>query len=796
MTEFEIRSRSFFFRGIVLLAFAVLATQLWKLQVVQRDVYTELADANRFRLSQVLASRGVIYDRNGELLVRNRPAYDVTIVPAYLPDGATNEAKVLARLSELLNLPITTQIEHMAGYNDGYFHAIMHHQYNRQLSQQIINPRSRQYKNAPLGIRDAVNQNRYYAPFLPVTIAKDVDPIIVSKLEEERLDLPGVIIDIKPSRDYTYGKLLGPILGYTGPIPSEQFDSYKALGYGLTDIVGLAGLEIKYEAWLHGIKGLESVEVNANGQKVRTIDQLIKIQPGHNLRLTIDVKLQEVATQVLQEMLDQEESKQGVAIAMNPQNGEILAMVSLPSFDNNIFSRGVTPRELSLLSEDTWTPLINHAIGGVYPPGSTFKIIPATGALQEKTVTPEMTFLDEGILYLPNQFFPDNKKMAQPFFCWLRKGHGEVDLIHALAYSCNVYFYQIGGGYPPNEYEGLGWKRIGNYARMFGLGKTTGIDLPGEADGLVPDPTWKRLNFAEQWLTGDTYNMSVGQGFVLATPLQMINAYAAIANGGTLYRPYLVKEILDEQSKVVKVNQPEVIGHLEVEPKFLQLVQQGLRMVIEDEAGTARKKFDVPGVVASGKTGTAEFCDDYPQCIGYDGRVQTEHGWFLSYAPSYNPKIVTAVFVYGGGEGVDTAVPVNNKILRYYFGIKDEEQSLPKSKSKKAITSTLPLSETLFTAEFLGTDSWPQTGASVSGFVLNEKGAGIKGVSVDMVANGQVVAQVLSNEKGRFDYIELDDQIARSWEFRLSNYPTKPKLQLEIANGLHYLVEFQATVAY
>ncbi len=788
MTEFQIRLRSYIFRSMVVLAFMVLAMQLWRLQVVQRDVYTELADANRFLLIQVLASRGVIYDRNGNLVARNRPAYDVTIVPAYLPDGATAEAKVLARLSELLDLPITTQIEPMVGYNDGYFHAIMHHQYHRQLQQQIINPRSRQYKNVPLGIRDAVNQNRYYAPFLPVTIAKDVDPLIISKLEEERLDLPGVIIDIRPSRDYVYGKLLGPILGYTGPIPSEQFDRYKALGYELTDIVGLAGLEIKYEDWLHGIKGLESIERDANGQKVRTIDQLIKIRPGHNLRLTIDTKLQEATTKALQEMLNQEESKQGVAIAMDPRNGQILAMVSLPSFDNNIFSRGITPRELSLLTTDSSTPLINHAIGGLYPPGSTFKVIPAAGALQERTVTPEMTFLDEGILYLPNQFFPDNKKMAQPFFCWLRKGHGEVDLVHALAYSCNVYFYQVGGGYWPNEYEGLGWKRLGKYAKMFGLGKATGIDLPGEADGLVPDPTWKRLNFAEQWLTGDTYNMSVGQGFVLATPLQMVNAYAAIANGGTLYRPYLVKDMLNETGQVVKTIEPEVIGHLEVEPKFLDLVKQGLRMVIEDEAGTAHKKFDVPGVIVSGKTGTAEFCDEYPQCIGYDGRVQTQHGWFMSYAPSDRPEIVTGVFVYGGGEGVDTAVPVNNKILRHYFGIKDEQ---PLPKSTKKITNTVPLSETLFVARFLGTDSWPQEGAGVSGFVLNQHGQGLRNIEVQAVANGQVVARVLSDEKGRFDYIGLNGRLTPNWEFRLTNYPTNPNLKLNIVNGLWYLLEFQ-----
>jgi penicillin-binding protein 2 len=247
MTEFQIRVRSNIFRGVVLIVFIIVAAQLWNLQVVQGERYSQLADANRFRLIQVPASRGVMYDRNGELLVRNRPVYDVIIIPAYLPEDPTAEAKVFARLSELLDLPITTQVETTQSRNNGYFQAITHHQYNRQLKRQIFNPRSRQFARSPQGIRDAANQNRIYAPFLPITVAGDVDPMIVAKIEEERLDLPGVLVEVSPSRDYLYGPFTSHMLGYTGPIPAEQFEQYDVKGYGLTDEIGLAGLETEYE---------------------------------------------------------------------------------------------------------------------------------------------------------------------------------------------------------------------------------------------------------------------------------------------------------------------------------------------------------------------------------------------------------------------------------------------------------------------------------------------------------------------------------------------------------------------
>jgi penicillin-binding protein 2 len=352
----------------------------------------------------------------------------------------------------------------------------------------------------------------------------------------------------------------------------------------------------------------------------------------------------------------------------------------------------------------------------------------------------------------------------------------------------------VGGGYYPAEYEGLGLERMGKYAEMFGLGSPTGVDLPGEARGLVPNQKWKRLNYAETWLTGDTYNMSIGQGFVLATPLQMLNAFAAIANNGVLYKPHLVKEILDADDKVVQVIEPEKIRQLEVEPQFIQLVQEGLRDVIAWEAGTAYDEFDVPGIIASGKTGTAEYCDRYPQCLDRDGRVKTSHAWFASYAPSNDPEIVTIVFVYGGGEGSLVAIPVTNKILRHYFKVEDEEtQPEEAPETEESVPSFQP--ETTFTARLLGADSWGGEGANISGFVLDATGKGVADISIDLLVNSEVMTQTISGQSGQFDFTLPDPTATRAWQVRLSNYADTLPLQLDVAKGTRYLVEFEANAA-
>jgi penicillin-binding protein 2 len=308
----------------------------------------------------------------------------------------------------------------------------------------------------------------------------------------------------------------------------------------------------------------------------------------------------------------------------------------------------------------------------MFPPGSTFKIVVAAAGLEEKVMSADTRLHCSGILWLPNRFYPEDPSLAQPFYCWVHHDyhgeHGSVAIVGALGQSCDIYFYQIGGGYR-DRFEGLGEERLGYYAELFGFGARTGIELPGEAPGLVPTVKWKRVNYSESWVTGDTYNMSIGQGFVLATPLQVLNAAATVANGGTVYRPQVVREVIDGAGSVVQAFAPDVIRHLSVSDKSIGIVQQGMRAAVAG-AGATAWMMDVPGVAVAGKTGTAEFFIDRNKDGIPDrdrkGNLPT-HAWFTAYAPYENPEIALVVFVFGGGEGSATAVPIANEILDYYF---------------------------------------------------------------------------------------------------------------------------------
>ncbi len=788
MTDYQVKLRLVIFRGLVVVAFAFLAVRTWHLQATKGEEYRLLADRNRFRTVTLEAPRGVMYDRNGTQLVRNRSVFNVTLIPAFLPDDETARAQVFVRLSELLDIPITTARgpgDAKALREPGPFRVSRDEPpWQRQTGDGIGGLGA----PSPKGIRDMVDAVDLIAPYRPITLKKDVDPITISLLEEESIHLPGVFVETLAIRDYPNGELNSQIIGYTGPIPEAEVKEFEAKGYAANDWVGLTGLELEYEEVLHGTKGLEVIEVDVSGRKIRTVSDPIPAKTGHNLRLTIDLDLQEAVAEALERGIRETPRRAGVAIAMDPRNGQILAMVSLPTYDNNLFAGGISARDYIALSRDKRRPLVNHAISGLYPPGSTYKIIPATGALQDGVVTPETIFIDQGVLWLPNKYFPDDPKLAQPFYCWYREGHGRVNFIVGIAESCDVYFYQIAGGYEPAGFEGLGLDRLVYYSELFGLGSPTGIDLPGEAAGLVPTVKWKRYNYAETWVTGDTYNMGIGQGFVLATPLQILNATAAIANGGLLYRPYLVQEILDAEGNVVETHQPEVIRDLldEVAPENLAQVQLGLEAVVAWGTG---KELDVPGVPAAGKTGTAEFCDSYPSCIDRNGRVTTSHAWFTAYAPARDPEIAVIVFVYGGGEGSTVALPIAGEILRYYFGLEPEE------KEDELVSGEQegPLSaETSFTSRLLGTDGWSGGGASVNGYVLNADGAPMPGVAVNVLAGEEQVAQVVSGTTGQFDFNSIDPARVRRWQLTLADYPNAPALVLDAENGFRYMVEFQA----
>ncbi len=643
--DLGLKRRLWAFRGIVILVLLIFALQMWRLQIVEGERYQVLADRNRFRLVPIEAARGVIYDRNGRILVQNIPSFSVTIIPAYLPEDEQEEMAIFSRLSALLGIPANTATASVGPFS----------------------PRR--------GIKEIVDEARDTAPYRPITIKTNVDRDTVFIIEEEHLDLPGVLIEIDPIRQYPSRELMSHIMGYMGPIPGEQAEAYAERGYDPNnDRVGLTGVELTFEEELHGSKGYKYVEVDVAGREVRAVGDPQAPTPGHNLILTIDLDLQQFTEDVLRRGMEGAGSESGVALVMNPQTGEILSFVSLPSYDNNLFANGISQEDWAWLTEDPGKPLVNHAISGQYPPGSAFKMVPAAAALEEGVINRRTTLNCQGTLWLPNKYFPDDPELAQPFYCWIHKygqGHGSFNIIQAIAQSCDIFFYQITGGF--KEFQGLGLERLSEYAHSFGLGQPTGIDLPGEASGLVPTEKWKRINYGESWATGDTYNLAIGQGFILLTPLQLLNVTAAVANGGTLYRPQIIYQVTDAEGQVIRPFAPEVLRQVPVSEENLAIVREGLRAAVEWGTGLGA---NLEGVAVAGKTGTAE----YPgPPVDDEGHLPT-HAWFTAFAPVEEPEIALIVFVAGGGEGTATAVPIAAEILRYYFGL-PEPQPTPTPES-------------------------------------------------------------------------------------------------------------------
>jgi penicillin-binding protein 2 len=631
------------FRIFVIVSFAVLALQTWQLQIVQGGAYLEKADRNRFRLQSLDAPRGVIYDRDGRLLAGNVPSFTVSIVPADLPEE--DEDRIFQRLSSLLEIPISARDPEASGPGNvdwRYLAEDEDYQPEAQLKELVAVGRA--------------------SPFSPVRVKTNVSRDAAFIIEEQRLDLPGVIVQIEPLRQYISSTLFAHITGYVGHIPEQELDTYvnRVDGdYDPNDVVGLTGVELTYESQLRGRKGQRHVEVDVTGRELQTIGAPVEPVPGHNLVLAIDAELQTIVSEALEAGLRAADSDSGVAIAMDPRTGEILAMVSLPSYDANLFVGGIAEEDYQMLHDDPRHPLVNHAISGQYPPGSTFKIVTATAGLEEGVVTRNSLLFCPGTIWIPHRFAPDNPELAQPFNCWLKTGHRSISMVEAIAQSCDIYFGLLGGGY--GEFEGLGQEALHTYGQYYGLGLPTGIDLPGETAGLVPDETWKRLTYGETWVTGDTYNAAIGQGFILTTPLQMLNATATVANGGNLYRPTVVREITNFNGSLVRPFTPHLIRKVPVSPETIETVREGMRGAVTH--GTAWEA-NLAGVAVAGKTGTAE----YPGKRDWQGNLPT-HAWFTAFAPFDDPAIALIVFVEGGGEGSIVAVPIAAEILAQYFGL-------------------------------------------------------------------------------------------------------------------------------
>jgi len=667
-------TRLILLRLITILIFAVLAGQLAILQFIRGANYQETATYNRIRVLRSEGARGVIYDRDGRMLARNTARFGIALIPASLPDDADYEIsqqKRLAVYKELLQIIDEAQaaVQQDDTDTEAEFDPV---------SSALIVGESNPPPPEVLTIEEIdalVAQREAGSAFQPVLVAENLPREVALRVEEQRYRLPGVELQLDTMRDYPSGSDFSHVLGYMGPIPQETQNIYREKGYNADAWVGWAGLESTFEDVLRGVPGVRIIEVDVNGREKAVIGEERIAQPGQNLILSLDEELQQAMIEAMQRQIKPNRSHSAVAVAIDPRNGFVRGMVSLPSYDNNIFADGITTEEYRTISEAPGNPLINHAISGIYPPGSTFKMVPAAAGLQEKVITARTLLNAPGIIYVPNRNFPDNPLLAQPFVCWIYKSdgyHGDINVVQALGESCDIFFYKLGGGWYATEFDGLGVETLAEYATEFGFGEPTGIDLPAEHGGLIPDPKWKRIAKGERWVTGDTYNMSIGQGDVLSTPLQIAQMTAVVANDGSLYRPQLIEAVTDSESRLVQRMQPDLIQQIPVDSKHLATVRQGMWMAINWEHGTA-KNVALPDVTVAGKTGTAEFFDpDIPR----DGRGNLPtHAWFTAYAPYEDPEIVVTVFVFNGGEGSEVAAPIAKDILRSYFDIKNRDEA-------------------------------------------------------------------------------------------------------------------------
>lgn len=584
----------------------VLLIRLVWLQLIRGADYRLTADANRIAVVTVPASRGIIYDRTGQALVRNEPNFVATVTPINLPDpDQAAYVSVLTTIATAVDIPLD------------------------QLQLQVADHAARYYSQ-PLVVKE----------FIPHDQALD---LIV-----ELKDVPGVEIIAQAARHYLQPEYYAPIIGYLGRISPEDLAAELSVDYDLSDHIGKTGLESTYETVLRGDKGSVSKEITASGQAVNTIAEEQAI-PGGNVVLSIDSQLQQLLYEEIKSVADRNGLPGGAAVALDPRTGKVRALVSYPSYNPNLFIQGISSELYSSLLNDSRKPLFDKAISGEYPSGSTFKLVVAAAALETGVVTPSTTVHSTGGLCVNCSTRPD-------FPDWKTGGHGTTDIYKALAESVNTYFYLAGGGtYDKDKREitgGLGIDRMAEYARAFGLGTTTGIDIPGEADGFIPTPAWKEEAKGESWYLGDTYHVSIGQGDLLVTPLQVAIYTMIVANGGTFYQPQLVDHIINQSGVTTDTIAPVVRGSDFVDPSNLAVVRAGMHQAVT--SGSARSMASLP-ITSGGKTGTAE--------IGETGK---KHSWYTTFVPYEEPKLVLVVLMEEGGDGTETALPVAKAVLSKY----------------------------------------------------------------------------------------------------------------------------------
>ncbi len=604
-----------------------------------------------------------------------------------IPDALRKRVKILAAISAVILIGLFARLWNLQVIQGGKFRSLSEN--NRIASRIVRSPRGLIFDNSGNVLADnrpsfnvyiikeeannlkeeirllsmATNQSyeelhkkiRRASPFRPYLIKADADRRSVGFLEEHRPELPGVFIQVEPLRHYPNGYNASHLIGYLGEIGGQKLKKLKKLNYRQGDLIGKSGVEFSQEKFLRGETGFKQVEVDAYGRELRVIRPFIN-KPGFNIQLTLDYKLQSEAEELFKEY-------EGSIVAIDPSSGAILAMVSKPSLDPNKFAGGIlSGDDWRALTKDPLKPLQNRALRGQYPPGSIFKIVMAFAALSEGVVTPEETFYCNGTFPFGGRIFND----------WKRGGHGHINLVQSLAQSCDVYYYNAGNK--------LGISRIAAVAKMFGLGSPTGF-APREKGGLVPSDKWKRRRLKERWYPGDTISVSIGQGYNLITPIQAANLIATTANGGTLWKPFIVRRVFGENGNIVFEHKPTAIRQIPIKPEIFKKVQQGLWEVVNGPRGTARKTA-IPGIGVAGKTGTAQTVR-----LSITGRKRKpeslprkfrDHGWFVAYAPFENPQIAVAILGEHAGRSGSFFSPVARKLIASYLKVK---------KSKKVLAS-------------------------------------------------------------------------------------------------------------
>ena len=568
------------------IGFLVLLLRLWYLQILEGDRYFVLSTNNRLRVRPVEAPRGFILDRHGEILVENRPTFDLYATP----EDVTNRTEVAAALGEILEVP--------AG----------------EIEARLREGRER--------------------PYQPILIRKDLNEGMMVAVEERKLDLPGISLRIRPIRAYPRGGIAANLLGYVSEVNQTQLLRQEFQDFRPGESLGQAGVERRFDAFIRGIDGGEQVEVDARGRALRLVSR-IEPRSGSNISLTIDKRIQEAAEAAFA-------GKKGTVVAMNPTTGEILAMVSRPSYDPNLFAQRLSGEEWQRIAEDPSHPLQNRAFQAQYPPGSVFKLMVAIAGLESGALRPETKFHCPGSFTLGNAKFDD----------WKKGGHGTLDLRGAIVNSCNVYFYQAG--------LRVGIEEITRVSRAFGLGEAPGLGLGDEVRGHLPDPQPRRRG-QPGWSAGNTVVASIGQGLVVTSPMQLLAMVSAIANGGTIYRPWVVRRIASLSGEVLEEYEPEAIHQIAVKTETLAFIRQAMLGVVNEGTGARAK---VPGIPIGGKTGTAQVVRKG------EGKGQADlkdHGWFVSFAPVDNPQIAVVVLVENGGFGGLVAAPVAKAIYEAAF---------------------------------------------------------------------------------------------------------------------------------